>query len=163
MKTSIRPRRDFIALESRRMTAATLFSQGHPQAEIVHRLRVSRQTASRWHAAWRRAGREALRGAGRAGRKPRLKAMDRQQLTTALLKGPLAWGFTTELWTLDRVAAVIWKTCRTRYSLSQVWRILGQLGWSRQRPARRAKERDEEAIACWIRHHWPRIKKTPCA
>jgi putative transposase len=82
-------------------------------------------------------------------------------LTAALLKGPLAWGFATNLWTLERVAAVIARQFHLRYSLAQTWRLLGQLGWSRQRPARRAKERDEAAIARWVRVRWPQVKKTP--
>jgi hypothetical protein len=78
MLTPVRSRRDFAALEARRMQAAQLFQQGHPPA-----------------------------------------------------------------------------------TLAQTWRLLGQLGWSRQRPARRAKERDETAIARWMRVRWPQVKKTP--
>ncbi len=74
-----RPRRDFAALEARRMHAAQLFQQGHPQAEIVRRLQVSRPTAHRWYQAWRRKGRQGLRGAGRAGRRPRLDAAARRE------------------------------------------------------------------------------------
>jgi transposase len=154
METTLRPRRDFKALDARRQRAARLLAQGHRQADIVHRLHVSRQTASRWDQAWRRHGTAGLRGAGRAGRKPRLTA-------TALLHGPTAWGFATHLWTLQRVATVIWKLCRVRYSVPQTWRILRQLGWSRQRPARRARERDDAAIARWVRTTWPAIKKGP--
>jgi hypothetical protein len=45
---------------------------------------------------------------------------------------------------------------------ASVWRLLtGRLGWSLQRPERRAVERDESAIARWIAHEWPRIKKGP--
>jgi len=161
MLTPVRPRRDFAALEARRMQAAKLFAQGHPPATVVHRFRVSWQTASRWYHAWRRLGHAGLRGAGRAGRKPRLDTRARQGLTAALLKGPLAWGFATNLWTLERVAAVIARQFHLRYSLAQTWRLLGQLGWSRQRPARRAKERDEAAIARWVRVRWPQVKKTP--
>ena len=115
MKTLIRSRRDFGALKARRMTAAELFTQGHRQAEIARRLRVSRQTASRWHAAWRRTGSQGLRGAGRAGRRPRLDFFARQQVTVALAKGALSWGFSTELWTLDRIVNVIWKTCGVKH------------------------------------------------
>jgi transposase len=79
----------------------------------------------------------------------------------ALLQGAEAWGFRTHLWTLDRVAQVIWKTCHVHYSLPQTWRILGHLGWSRQRPARRAKERNDRAITRWKKREWPRIKKKP--
>lgn len=161
MNTIFRPRRDFGALEARRLKAAALFAQGRRQADVVHHLGVSRQTASRWYAAWRRNGKEGLKGAGRAGRKPRMDAAARDRLQAALLKGARAWGFPTELWTLDRVVDVIWKSAHLHYSRPQAWRILRQLGWSRQRPARRAKERDENAIARWVRHEWPRVKKTP--
>lgn len=154
-------RRDFAALESRRLRAARLFAKGARQAAVVHRLRVSRQTASRWYQAWQRDGPAGLRGAGRAGRKPRLDARALNRLEAALLQGPTAWGFATHLWTLQRVALVIWKLFHVRYSVPQTWRLLHQLGWSRQRPARRARERDEAAIAHWVRTTWPRIKKKP--
>lgn len=161
METNLQPRRDFAALEARRLAAAKLFAQGHPQAEVVRRFHVSRPTAHRWYRAWRRRGALGLKGAGRAGRKPRLSAAGRQRLEAALLRGPHAWGFRTELWTLGRIAQVIRKTCHVGFSLSQTWRVLQQVGWSRQRPARRAKERDEAAIARWVRRRWPQVKKTP--
>jgi transposase len=161
MEQTLRPRRDFAALEARRLQAAKLFAQGHPQAEIVRRFGVSRPTAHRWYQAWRRGGVSGLRGVGRAGRKPRLSAADRQRLEAALLGGARAWGFRTELWTLERIAQVIGKSCHVGYSLSQTWRVLRQLGWSRQRPARRARERDEVAIRRWGRGRWPQVKKTP--
>ena len=161
MEQTLQPRRDFAALKVRRLRAAQLFAQGHPQAEIVRRLRVSRPSAHRWYQAWRRGGAAGLKGAGRAGRKPRLSAAERHRLEAALLRGPRAGGFRTELWTLERIAQVITKLCHVRYSLSQTWRMLQQLGWSRQRPARRAQERDEAAIARWVRVRWPQVKKTP--
>jgi len=161
MQTIQRPRRDFAALEARRTAAARLFAQGQRQAEVARRLDVSRQTTSRWYHAWRERGRAGLQGAGRAGRKPRLESSALPRVEAALLQGAEAWGFRTHLWTLDRVAQVIWKTCRVHYSLPQTWRILRQLGWSRQRPARRAKERNDRAIARWKQRDWPRIKKKP--
>ena len=161
MQRTVRPRRDFAALEARRMQAAKLFAQGHPQAEVVRRLKVSRPTAHRWHRAWRRQGRNGLKGAGRAGRKPRLDARARQRLEAALLQGPAVWGYSTHLWTLERVAQVIGKVCQVRYHPRHVWRVLRALGWSRQRPARSARERDEAAIAHWMRTRWPQVKKTP--
>jgi hypothetical protein len=45
-------------------------------------------------------------------------------------------------------------------SPGHVWVILRhRLGWTLQRPERRASERDEEAIARWVQQEWPRIKK----
>ncbi len=160
MDTTLRPRRDFAALKARRLKAAQMFEQGHSQAEVVRRWGVSRPTAHRWYRAWRRQGRDGLRGAGRAGRRPRLSAEGRLRLVAALLEGPTAWGFRTDLWTLKRVGQVIAKTCHVSYSVPQVWRVLGQLGWSRQRPDRRARERNERAIRRWVRGPWPRVKKT---
>jgi transposase len=157
--TPLSPRRDIRTLEARRLRAARLFAKGARQAAVVHRLRVSRQTASRWYQAWHRDGEAGLRSAGRAGRKPRLDAAALKRLEAALLDGPTAWGFPTHLWTLQRIATVIGKLFQVRYSVPQTWRLMRQLGWSRQRPARRARERDEAAIARWTRTTWPRIKK----
>jgi transposase len=64
-----------------------------------------------------------------------------------------------QLWTLARVAEVIQRVTGVRYHPGHVWRLLRELGWTRQRPARRAVERDEEAIARWIKQDWPRVKK----
>lgn len=161
MTTPTRARRDFKALTSRRVHAGRLFAQGLRQAEVVRRLKVSRPTAHRWYRAWRRSGVAGLQGAGRAGRLPRLDARARARVQAALLKGPAAFGFRTDLWTLERVAAVIKRTCDVSYHPRHAWRILRALGWSRQRPARRAIERDEVAIARWPRQQWVAVKKTP--
>ncbi|WP_344621158.1 winged helix-turn-helix domain-containing protein, partial [Dactylosporangium salmoneum] len=78
----------------------------------------------------------------------------------ALVAGPKANGFGTDMWTLARVAEVIERMTGMRYTLSQTWLILRQrLGWTRQRPARRAVERDDAAIEAWAKQDWPRIKR----
>ncbi|WP_426513559.1 winged helix-turn-helix domain-containing protein [Dactylosporangium sp. McL0621] len=125
-------------------------------------LGVSAQTASRWHRAWRAGGREALTGAQRLGRTPRLSDEQLSEVESALLAGPKASGFGTDLWTLARVADVIERVTSVRYGPTQTWTILRQrLGWTRQRPARRAVERDDAAIEAWVKQDWPRIKRGP--
>lgn len=95
---------------------------------------------------------------------PRLDASALAKVERALARGPRANGFSTELWTLARVAEVIERVTGVRYHPGHVWRILReQLGWSRQRPARRAVERNDEAIETWAKVVWPRVKKTPDA
>jgi transposase len=159
-----RVRRDFGGLTARRMRAAEMFGRGKRQVDVVAELEVSAQTASRWFRAWREQGREGLAGAGRAGRRRRLADEQLAAVEAALLAGPRANGFPTEMWTLSRVAALIERLTGVRHSQTQTWEILRQrLGWSRQRPARRAVERDEEAIATWVKLDWPRIKKAPGA
>jgi len=151
-------------MEERRLQAADLFAQGVRQAEIARQVGVTHQTVSDWHAAWKQGGREALRSAGRAGRLPKLTAEQLAEVTAALSKGPTANGYPTELWTLARVAGVIERVTGVRYHPGHVWRILReQLGWSRQRPARQAVERDDAAIEQWVQERWPQAKKGPGA
>lgn len=158
--TRVRPRRDMQALKDRRMAAADLFAAGSRQVDVVVALDVSAQTASRWHRVWAAGGRAGLAGAGRAGRMRKLTDEQLAHVEQTLLKGPRANGFPTEMWTLARVADVIETVTGIRYSQTQTWTILHErLGWSRQRPARRAVERDDEAIATWVQREWPRIKK----
>jgi transposase len=146
------------------MQAAEMFGRGKRQVDVVTGLGVSAQTASRWYRAWQEQGRAGLAGAGRAGRRRRLTDEQLAGVEAALLAGPRANGFGTEMWTLARVADLIERLTGVRHSQTQTWTILRErLGWSRQRPARRAVERNEEAIAAWVKQDWPRIKKAPGA
>jgi transposase len=145
------------------MEGADLFEQGGvSQAEIARRVGVSHQTVSDWHEAWEQGGKAALRAAGRAGRLSRITDAQLAEVEAALEKGPRANGYPTELWNLARVAEVIETLTGLSYSQGHVWRILrDRLGWSHQRPARRAVERDDEAIEAWVKQRWPKVKKTP--
>ena len=161
MRTPIRPRRDFQGLENRRKQAARLFAAGKMiLAAIARELKVSRQSVTRWYAQWRRAGTRALRGAGRAGRKPRLGVRQLRQVERALRQGARAHGFGTDLWTLPRVAMVIERLTGVHYHPGHVWRILGAMEWTLQRPAKQARERDPEKVQFWLTKRWPAVKKT---
>lgn len=158
----VRPRRDFEALKQRRMRAADMFDRGQSQADVAGALGVSAQAASEWHRLWSSGGRAALAGAGRAGRLPRLSDEQLSEVVAALKKGPRANGFGTDLWTLARVADVIEAVTGARLGQTQTWDTLRRrLGWTRQRPARRALERDDAAIANWVEVDWARIKGLP--
>jgi transposase len=155
----VRARRDFDALRQRRMQAADMFGRGKRQVDVAAKLGVSQPTASRWYQMWLTGGRAGLVGAGRAGRRPKLSDEQLAQVEAALVKGPKANGYPTEMWTLARVAEVIERVTGVRHGTTQTWAILRErLGWSVQRPARRAKERNDEAIATWVKEQWPRIK-----
>ena len=153
--------RNFEALEKRRLQASRLLEKGLSQAEVARRVGVHRQSVSRWACQMEQGGAPALRKAGRAGRKPRLSPADREHIEVGLKRGPEALGYETSLWTSWRVADLIERECGVRYHPGHVWRILRQLGWSCQRPAGRALERDEAAIRRWRKYRWPEIKKKP--
>ena len=153
-------KRDFKALEQRRLKAARLLQQGVPQVEVARRLEVSRASVSRWAAELGANGKEALRP-GRLGRPPQLDLEQRRGLTQALVQGAIANGFATELWTLPRVAKLIERRFGVRYSTGHIWHLLRGLGFSCQRPTKRALQRDEAAIRQWRTKRWPALKKTP--
>jgi transposase len=153
-------RRDFKAMEQRRFRALRLLEKGFPQAEVARRTKVSRQSVLRWNRQRIEGGQDALRAAGRAGRKPRLEPDQERELVNLLVAGPEAAGFATPLWTLERVAKVIRRQFGFACHATTALRILrDRLGWSCQKPVGRALERDEAALATWKRKTWPALKK----
>lgn len=155
--------RDRRKLELRRRKAARLFEQGISTPEVARRMGVARQVGYRWKNAWHKGGTDALASKGRAGPKPKLLPRQTGQLIKALLKGPGAHGYQTQLWTLPRVAVLIEKLTGVRYHPGHVWKLMGALGFSCQRPERRAVERNERAIRRWKQVEWPAIKKKRAA
>jgi transposase len=153
--------RDHGQMERRRKKAARLFDQGLKAPEVARRLGVARQVAYRWKDAWQKGGLAALASKGRAGRKPKVGPAQTEQILDALLRGPAAQGYKTQLWTLPRVAALIEQLTGVRYHPGHEWRLMGSLGFSCQRPERRAVERNEPAIRRWKQVEWPALKKKP--
>lgn len=154
---------DLARLRRRRRQAVRLFEKGESQAEVARLLGVSRQTAMVWWNTFEQEGRDALREPGHAGRPARLTPEALRTVERALLEGPQAHGYATQLWTLPRMGAVIERVTGVTYHAGHVWRILRKLGWSLQKPTTRARERDERAIRRWVRETWPALKKTPPA
>lgn len=159
MDTTARARRDFDELENRRKKASQLFRAGKRQAEVARQLEVSRQSVSRWFEAWKHGGAKALRRTGSPGRNCRLDAAQLRRVEKALLQGASANGFASNLWTLRRVARVIEQVTGVHYHPGHVWRVLQKMRWSLQRPAKRAKERNAEAVEEWKGETWPALKK----
>jgi len=156
-------RRDFAALERRRMEAARLLRQGLGQSQVARELGVHRQSVSRWARELEESGVRGLRQAQCTGRPPKLSAAQLRDLERALKRGPEVFGYATGLWTAGRVRDLIEYRTGVRYHEDHVWRILRKLGWTCQRPTGRALERDEETIRHWKKVDWPRIKKKPSA
>lgn len=152
---------DRVKLEGRRVRAARLLQQGVPEAEVARRVGVHRQSVNRWARQLAKGGRSALKRAAHTGRPPQLSAADRKRIEQGLKRGPEALGYRTGLWTAWRVADLIERECGVKYSTVHAWRVLRALGWTPQRPAGRALERNEAAIRRWKRERWPKLKKTP--
>ena len=145
----------------RRVRAGRLLQQGKGPAEVARLVGAPRQTVYRWREVLHAKGIDGLREMSKGGRPAQLNAEQYQELREALLKGAQSSGFGTDLWTLKRVRQVIEKRFGVRFSEVHVWRLLGRLGFSSQKPEKRAAERDEAAIAHWRRRTWPALKKRP--
>lgn len=146
-------------LEKRRLKAGTYFQTGKTQAWVAQHFFVSTATTNAWHKAWQKNKTTGLLSKGRSGRPPKLSKKQLQKVLAVLIKGPQAQGYSTQLWTLERIAKVIKKTTAESYHIGHVWKILRDLNWTAQKPGTRARERNEKKIRHWVRKEFPRIQK----
>ena len=148
--------------EGRRGRAWELFQMGWRQHQIATALGVSASAVSQWLAQARQAGPEALKQQPRSGRPSRLTAAQQAEVPALLRQGATAFGFRGDRWTRQRIAEVIQRTFGVRYHPAHISRLLDRWGWSRQKPIRRARQRDEAAIREWREERYPAlIKKGP--
>ena len=133
--------------------------QGWSQRQIAAALGVSEGAVSQWMARAREGGPEALRQRPRPGAPRRLPTAQLARLPALLHQGAEAYGFRGQVWTCGRIAAVIRLECGLSYHPVHVGRLCQAIGWSPQKPARRARQRDEAAIARWRGDTWPAIKR----
>jgi transposase len=146
-------------LEIRRRIAARLFTEDVTLADIARCVDASVSSVRRWKKAWKTGGAAALAAKPHPGPRSKLSLDQQEQLCDLLVVGARASGYDTDLWTCRRVAALIERNFGVVYHFNHVGRLLHALGFSPQKPLRRARERDEEAIERWRREDWPRIKK----
>ena len=160
MLWGMRPKGTPEELERRRRRAVALVQDGWSIRRAAQAVNASPGSVSVWHAAYRKDGDAALSAKPHPGRPSALTGRQLKRLEQLLLRGPTRCGLATELWTLKRVAELIERQFEVSYDPSGVWHLLTRMGWSAQKPERRARERDEEAIAAWRKKDWPRIKKS---
>ena len=148
-------------LEDRRRRALALLDAGHSLNEVGRRVGCNASSVMRWRNSRRRGGAQALKVRFSPGRPWKLDEGERKQLVRILLKGSVAYGYRTNLWTTARIAELVEREFGVRYHCDHIGRLMHSLKWSPQKPERRALERDEEEIARWKQKEWPRPRKTP--
>jgi transposase len=145
--------------EAVRLQAATLFAQDVAVAAIAERLRVSHNAVYVWRRRWLAEGEAGLGSKGPSGTGCRLSDEQLDRLAAALQQGPAAHGYVEDQrWTLARIADLIARLFRIRYTLRGVSILLHRIGFSPQIPKHRPVERNDEAIATWRREVWPQAK-----
>lgn len=159
----MRPRATVRQLEQRRRRAIHLRQRGKAVTTIAQTVGAGQRSVWRWLQTYQQYGLPGLRARPIPGRPSYLSAGQKDHLARVLLRGAQAAGYQTELWTLKRIAKVIWKEFHVRYHPNALWHLLRGMGWSCQKPERRSCQRDETAIAHWSRYRWPHIKKGSAA
>ena len=146
-------------LEARRLRAVSLLRQGLSLTEVARVVGSHPSSVMRWRDAKQHGGKAALKAKPIPGRPAKLTESQSRELIQILLKGAMARGYSNELWTTQRIADVIQEEFGVHYHRDHVGRLLHTLGWTCQKPERRALERNEDKIEEWKRREWPRIKK----
>jgi transposase len=144
-------------LEKQRLEAGKQYETGARVMEVAQQFGVAYRTAMDWKTLYERGGLEALRSRGKPGPARRLGPEQLEDLKQALVAGAQSAGYENPLWTLRRVRQLIRQRYGVRYTEVAVWKLLRALGWSPQKPERRAREADPQKIAHWKGHRWPEL------
>jgi transposase len=143
--------------ERLRLQAAGWFARDEGNQVIARQLRVSVRSVQRWRKAWDNGGPQALRSKGPASL-PVLSDDQFAVLERELARGPAAHGWPDQKWTLPRIKTVIGRRFHRSYTIPGVAALLHRHHWSWQAPARRAIERDEQAVTGGVKQTWPQAK-----
>ena len=147
-------------LEKRRRKAMELLDTGLSLNKVARRIGCAPSSVMRWRRRRQSLGDAGLKPKPVPGCPSKLTTKQKDRLIQILLKGAIANGYRTELWTTARIAEMIAKHFDVLYHRDHIGRLMKSLGWSFQKPERRAIERDDPVIEQWKRRDWPRIKKT---
>lgn len=146
-----------------RLHAVVLNMEGKSAPEIADILKVHRSKVSIWLRNWQENGMDGILEGHRSGRPPAMSAAQRQDLADILDSGPVAYGFTSGVWTSPMVARVIKEEFSITYNPAHVSRILHDIGFSVQRPRKTLAKADKTIQSRWVRYKYPNIKKKPKA
>ena len=111
----MRPRGSADVLEDRRHRALRLLDKRLSLNEVARRIGCAVSSVLRWRNARAKGGVQALKVRFSPGRPPKLDAREQRRLVQLLLRGAMAHGYRTELWTTARIAAVIQKHFGVRH------------------------------------------------
>jgi transposase len=148
-------------LELRRRRALKLLDGGLSLNEVGRVIGCAASSVMHWRNMRRRGGEKGLKVRASPGRPHKLSLVHCRRLLKVLLEGAMASGYPTQLWTTARIQDVIRKRFRVEYHPDHVGRLMHRLGWSHQKPQKRALEREEGVIRRFVQKDWPRVKKTP--
>jgi transposase len=146
-------------MEARRRLAVQRVNEGWTQKDVAAFLGVNPVTVNKWVRVYRAAGDDGLAATPHPGRTPFLTAEQEADVMTWLTQKPTSFGFATDLWTARRVAELIRRKFGVEYHPNYLREWLTKHGHSPQKPGKRARERNPEAVSRWLGEDWSRIQK----
>jgi transposase len=148
-----------IVLEYRRLLAVQRIDEGYSIQEVADFLDVAPSSVRRWVATFRQQGIDGLAARPVPGRPPKLTSTQEKIICRWLDDDPTEHGCATELWTAPALARLIEQEWGVHLDPDYLTTWLRRRGFTPQMPRRRARQRDDEAIARWLEKDRPRIKK----
>ena len=152
---------DHKALEHIRILAVKrVVEGGEAPSEVMKSLGFSRTAIYPWLRKFEEQGWDALVERIAQGPEPKLTEKQRQQVKRWILgKDPRQYGFDFGLWSRRIVQTLVQERMQIELGLTAVGRLLASLDITPQKPLRRAYERDPKAVAFWLEHTYPELKK----
>jgi len=136
-----------------------LLRVGKTKAEIARTLDVDWTSVNKWSKRLARKGYESWRDVKQQGRPEKLTGEQKRKLKEILDNGPRKYGYSTDPWTLKRIADVILKEFGISYNTTHVWRVLRALGYSAQIPIAIAMEKNDAYVKEWLEKEYPEYMK----
>jgi len=151
---------DHKSREAIRIRAVQQVESGESPEVIVKALGFHRSRIYDWIAKYREGGIEALKTKKITGRPALLNGKQVKKLYDLLIdKNPLQLKFEFALWTRDMIREVIKDKFNLKLSAVSVGRLLKKMGFSPQKPLRRAYQQDKERVEKWLNEEYPCICK----
>lgn len=136
-------------LEERRLFAEPYLREGTlSSAQLAELCGVASSTVRTWRQ--RRSEQGSLDATFAAGRPRRLTDEHISDIIILLQAAPDPQRYPDQRWTCPRVREVIGLRFDVWYHVDHLSRLLREWGFSRQKPAKRATEQDQDAVVAWI-------------
>jgi transposase len=152
----MRPKGTAAELERRRRRAVELLEQGESPTVVARILGVRTTSLHRW----RRMAQQphGLDAKPVPGRPRQLADHHLRKLERLLRQGAKKHGWPNDLWTADRVTRLLRERLGIALHPEHVRKILKRrLGWTSQKPKRKARERNDREVERWKGDELPRI------
>lgn len=144
-----------------RIHAVLLNNKEYTSGQIASLIESPRSKVSEWLRNFEMHGYDGLLEGHRTGRPPALTEKQHEELDDIVDSGPVAYGFTSGVWTSPMIKQVIEMEFGVSYHPGHIRKLLHDLGFSVQRPKRKLAKADPDKQDRWRRYDYPNLKKKP--